>query len=187
MTAAATAATAQAETAEINEQKTQTDDKIYIHEDHNFKSNPATVYYTDTLFEKGRNFELGTFEFNQYAYNAGIHGWGDGECKFSKHKFNRECPYSVVYYRGVKQTPGTTIGPEYEFTKHSKERIFYRTDSKTGNPIKLGKILDYGAPYDAGFNGMSTGFSIFEFDKTSFRNYDCRNSLPVRCKVYYLE
>jgi len=169
-----------AATAEIS-------DKIYIHEDHDFKSDPTTVYYTDMSLGNGGSFELGTFEFNQHAYSAGINGWGDGECKFSNYRFNRECPYSAIYYRGVKQTPGTTIGPEYLFKKHSKDRIFYRTDSKTGYPVKLGKIIDYGAPYDAGFNGMSTGFSIFEFDKTSFKDYDCRKILPVRCKVYYLE
>lgn len=169
------------------------DDKIYIHEDHDFKVDPTTIYYyttgsaVDVLVD--HDFELGTFVFNQHAWSAGVHERGDGECKFSNYTFDRECPYLAVYYYGVKLTPGTTIGPEYRFGSQSnpKDRIFYRTDPKSGNPLKLGKVLDHGAPYDAGFNGVSTGFSIFEFDKISFSEYDCRGILPAKFKVYYLD
>ena len=162
--------------------------QIYIHKDHDFKANPGTVYYTDvkvTGTTTTSRVELGTFGFNQPAWSSGIHGQGNGECKFSNHAFDCECPYSAVYYYGAKPTPGTTIGPEYRFGDHTKERVFYRTDVKTGNPVKLGAIVEYGAAYDAGFNGVSTGYSMFELDKTTFETCDCREILPVKYKVYY--
>ena len=157
--------------------------KIYIHEDHNFKGRPETVYYCNNGTQP---IELGMFVYNQKKWSAGIQGWGDGECKFTNRTFNRECPYSSVYYYGVKETPGTTIGPEYEFDKHPKDRVYYRIDRK-GRVITLGKVLDHGYPYDAGFHGMSYGFTIFEFDKESFRGGDCRTTLPVKYKIYFLE
>ena len=159
-----------------------TNSKIYIHEDHDFKAHPETVYFCNGT----QPIELGKFVFNQKKWNAGINGWGEGECKFTIRKFNRECPYSSVYYYGVKETPGTTIGPEYEFNKHSKDRVYYRLDRK-GRVITLGRVLDHGYPYDAGFNGSSNGFTIFEFDNRTFRDYDCRMTLPVKYKVYFLE
>jgi len=159
--------------------------KIYIHEDHEFEKYPDTVYYTKFLLAKSREpFELGIFKYNQRAWNAGNWGSGDGECKFSNFTFSRECPYSAVFYYGKKTTPGTTVGPEYQFGEHP-DRIYYRTD-KSGNPIKLGKALEYCAKYDAGFNGSSNGYSIFEFDKITFRGYDCRIILPTKNKVYFL-
>ena len=161
-----------------------TNSKIYIHEDHDFKAHPETVYFCNGGVQEP--IELGKFVHNQKKWNAGIQGWGDGECKFTKRKFNRECPYSSVYYYGVKETPGTTIGPEYEFDKHPKDRVYYRIDRK-GRTITLGRVLDHGYPYDAGFHGMSYGFTIFEFDKESFRGGDCRIMLPVKYKIYFLE
>jgi hypothetical protein len=179
--ATATVATATAATATA---ATATSSKIFIHEDHNFKTEKEQrVYY----YNSNPPRELGTFEFNQKKWSAGINGWGDGECKFSKYTFNYECPYSKVYYYGVKETPGTTIGPEYEFDKHPKDRVYYRRLNAKGDVATLGRVLDHGYPYDAGFNGFSHGHTIFEFDKESFRNGDCRCALPVKYKVYFLE
>ena len=158
--------------------------KIFIHEDHNFKLVKETRVY---FYNSNPPLELGTFEFNQKKWNAGLNGWGDGECKFSKHTFNYECPYSKVYYYGVKETPGTTIGPEYEFNKQPKDRVYYRRLNAKGDVAMLGRVLDHGYPYDAGFNGCSDGYTIFEFDKESFRNGDCRCMLPLKYKVYFLE
>lgn len=161
-----------------------TNSKIYIHEDHDFKARPETVYFCNGGVNEP--IELGMFVHNHKKWSAGIQGWGDGECKFTNRKFNRECPYSSVYYYGVKETPGTTIGPEYDFDKHPKDRVYYRIDGK-GRVITLGRVLDHGYPYDAGFHGSSNGFAIFEFDKRTFSGYDCRMTLPVKYKVYFLE
>ena len=168
-----------------NEKERESLSKIFIHEDHDFKTEKEQRVY---FYNSNPPVELGTFEFNQKKWSAGIHGWGDGECKFSNHELiNCECPYSKVYYYGVKETPGTTIGPEYAFDKHSKDRVYYQRLNARGDMATLGRVLDHGYPYDAGFNGFSHGYTIFEFDKESFRNSDCRHTLPLKYKVYFLE
>lgn len=157
--------------------------EITIHEDHRFKEMPEdTIYYCRQQYRPP--ILLGTFIINEGAWNAGIHGCGDGKCVFSNHTFNRECPYSCVYYMGEKATPGTTIGPEYNFRKHP-ERIYYQLDKDGVNQIVLGKVIDSSHAYDAGLHGASYGYSIFENKK--FPNSDCRTILPTKYKVYFLE
>lgn len=190
----ATAATREtAATTPVNddhlEGNKESSSKIFLHEDHDFKTekekeNQPRVYF----YNSNPPVELGTFEFNQKKWNAALTGWwSDGECKFSKYTFKYECPYSKVFYYGVKETPGTTIGPEYEFDKNPKDRVYYRRLNAKGGVATLGRVLDHGYPYDAGFNGFSHGNTIFEFDKESFRNSDCRFILPVKYKVYFLK
>ena len=77
--------------------------KIFLHEDHDFKTKKEKgerVYFYDS----NPPVELGTFEFNQKKWNAALTGrWSDGECKFSNYTFAYECPYSKVFYYGVKE------------------------------------------------------------------------------------
>jgi len=156
-------------------------DKIFLHDDHDFRALPTdTVYYYKN---RQYEFKLGTYIKHEADWNAGIHGEGPGISEFSIIKMNYALPYGKIYFIAPKPTPGTTVGPEYNF-KLYPDRIYYQNNEK-GDQIRLGKCIQSEHAYNAGLHGSSEGFSVFENKK--FEYYDCRTIQPLSMKVYYLE